>query len=149
MSTLHISDTLLDGYVALFQQLTPTDRVILLNKLTEAVTTDVPVSDSPLEQRNDRIPDVVYLPKPPNDLSLEELAGSWIDDRSAAEIVEDLRRSRTLNRCISFERAADSSGIEAARQVFGAWGNEENREDVDRMIQVIAENRMWDPTVEI
>ena len=94
MSTLRIFDTLLDGYVALFQQLTPSDQSVLLDKLTE--TTSTHSDDS--EQRNNLMRDVIYLPKPPNAPSFEELAGSWIDDRSAAEIVEDLRRSRTPNR---------------------------------------------------
>jgi hypothetical protein len=109
MSTLHISDTLLDGYVALFQQLAPSDQAILLDKLMEPTK----------------------------------------NDRSAKMTIEKLQRTQMSNQCISIERAADSSGIEAARLVFGAWASEEYREDVDQMIQVIAENRMWDPTVEI
>ena len=92
---------------------------------------------------------MVYLPKPPNAPSFEELAGSWIDDRSAEEIVADLRRSRTPNLRVSIEKAADPSGVEAARQVFGAWGGEENREDVERMIQAIAENRIWEREMQI
>ena len=148
MSTLHLSDTLLDGYIALFHQLAPRDQTILLNKLTETVSTDSANSDDS-EKRNNLIRDAIYLPKPPNAPSLEELAGSWIDDRSAEEIVADLRRSRTPNLCISIEKAADPSGVEAARQVFGAWGGEENREDVNQMIQAIAENRMWEREVQI
>jgi TRAP-type C4-dicarboxylate transport system substrate-binding protein len=109
MSTLHISDTLLDGYVVLFQQLTPTDQAILLDKLMEPTKND------------------------------------W----SAKRTFEELQHTQMSNQCISIERAADSSGIEAARQVFGAWGSEENREDVDQMILAIAENRTWDPEVEI
>ena len=53
------------------------------------------------------------------------------------------------NRRFCFEKVADPSGIEAARQVFGAWGSEENREDIDKMVQAIAENRGWDSEVEI
>jgi len=96
MSTLHLSDTLLDGYVALFHQLAPRDQTILLNKLTETASTDSANSGAS-EKRNNLIRDVVYLPKPPNAPSFEELAGSWIDDRSAEEIVADLRQSRTPN----------------------------------------------------
>jgi len=59
-------------------------------------------------------------------------------------------RSRVSEeRELRFEKIADPNGIEGAKQVFGAWGGEENREDVDRMILAIAENRMWDPNVEI
>ena len=89
MPTLHLSDTLLDGYVALFAQLEPRDQTILLNRLAKSV------------QENDNtprdIPEMYFLPKPPNAPSLEELAGSWEDERSAEEIIEDLRRSRTPN----------------------------------------------------
>ena len=111
MSTLHLSDTLLDSYVALFHQLAPRDQTILLNKLTETVSTDSANADD-TEKRNNLIrdvvfqdvvyqneghQDVVFLPEPPDDLPLEELAGSCIDDRSAEEIVADLRQSRTPN----------------------------------------------------
>ena len=89
MPTLHLSDSLLDGYVALFDQLGPRDQTILLNRLTE----------SKKENANTRknFPDKIFLPEPENALSLEELAGSWQDDRSTEEIIEDLRRSRTPN----------------------------------------------------
>ena len=124
MSTLHLSDTLLDGYVALFHQLAPRDQTILLKKLSETASTDSENTDES-EKRNNLIrdvafQDVVYLSKPPDDLPFEELAGSWIDDRSAAEIVADLRRSRTPNPCVCIEKDGDPSGVEAARQVFGA-----------------------------
>ena len=36
MSTLHLSDSILDGYVTLFRQLEPRDQTILLNKLAES-----------------------------------------------------------------------------------------------------------------
>jgi hypothetical protein len=89
MSTLHLSDTLLDGYVALFTQLGPQDQAILLNKLTESMKTDVTVPES--------VPEIYYPPKPANPHLLEELCGAWQDDRSAEEIIEDLRKSRTPN----------------------------------------------------
>jgi len=53
------------------------------------------------------------------------------------------------NRGFCFERIADPSGIEAARQIFGAWESEENKEDTDQMVQAIAENRAWNSEVEI
>jgi len=60
-----------------------------LNRLTESKK----VNDA--TRKN--FPEKIFLPEPENPLSLEELAGSWQDDRSAEEIIEDLRRSRTPN----------------------------------------------------
>ena len=37
MSTLHISESLIDDYVARFAQLAPRDQTILLNRLTETI----------------------------------------------------------------------------------------------------------------
>ena len=93
MTTLRLSDSLLDGYVALFTQLESRDQTILLNKLTKSTNRDVLVRKKP---GND-ISKVVFLPKPPNAPSFEELCGAWQDDRSAEEIIEDLRCSRTTN----------------------------------------------------
>jgi hypothetical protein len=87
MTTFSLSDSLLNDYVAMFQQLEPTEQAILLGKLTESTK----------KEPNDRFP-VYYLPKPENAPPFEELCGSWQDDRSAEEIIEDLRRSRTRNR---------------------------------------------------
>jgi len=94
MSTLHLSDSLLDGYVALFRQLEPRDQTILLNKLAESTEkrSTIPA------KRGNNIPDVYFLPKPENALTLEELAGSWGDERTAEEIVADVRASRTRAR---------------------------------------------------
>jgi len=93
MTTLHLSDSLLDGYVALFTQLEPQDQTILLNKLTESSK-----NNSVSQRRNTEIPGMYYLPEPENAKTLEELAGSWDDERTAEEIIEDLRRSRCRTR---------------------------------------------------
>ena len=90
MPTLHLSDSLLDGYVALFDQLEPQDQTILLNKLTELMKKNAATLKNGPENK-------VFLPKPANAMSLGVLAGSWEDERSAEEIIEDLRRSRTPN----------------------------------------------------
>jgi hypothetical protein len=84
MSTLSHSDSLLNDYVAMFQQLEPTEQVILLGKLN-----------------------------------------------------------------YSLEKTADPAGVEAARQICGAWGGEENREDVEQMLRAIAENRTQEREVKI
>ena len=91
MTALPLSDAILNDYVATFLQLEPQGRAILLDKLMESA------QDNPLvpKRRSGDIPGMYYLPKPPNAPSLKELAGSWEDDRTAEEIVEDLRRSRT------------------------------------------------------
>ena len=93
MTVLHLSDSLLDGYVALFTQLEPKDQTVLLNRLAESSK-----EDSAHKQRNTEIPGMYYLPEPENAKTLEELAGSWDDERSAEEIIEDLRRSRCRTR---------------------------------------------------
>lgn len=93
MSTLHLSDTLLDIYVTLFQQLEPQDQTILLNTLTGSVKKNF----SEMIDQNDKYP-VYHIPKPVDAPAFEELAGSWEDDRSADEIMEDIRQSRTRNR---------------------------------------------------
>jgi hypothetical protein len=86
MTTLRLSDPLLEVYVALFQQLEPNDQTILLDTLSKST------------KNGYNIPEMYFLPKPENALTLEELAGSWDDERSAEEIVADLRASRTRTR---------------------------------------------------
>ena len=99
MSTQHISDSLLDDYVAKFVQLEPRLQVILLNRLTESVKENATVPDN--------IPEKIFL----------------------------------------YEKTADPTGVDAARQLFGAWSGEENREDVEQMLRAIAENRMLEREV--
>jgi len=91
MSTLQLSDTLLDDYVTLFTQLEQQDQTVLLDKLMESMRRDISISKN-------RDEDFYYLPEPANPKTLEELAGAWVDDRSAEEIIADLRQSRTPNR---------------------------------------------------
>ena len=88
MSTLQLSDTLLDDYVALFRRLGAKDQATLIDKLTEAT------NGSPLDGHGKNLP-----------------AG--------------------------IEKLGDPSGEEAAWQMFGAWGAEEDQEDVERMVQAI------------
>ena len=97
MSALHHSDTLLEGYISLFYQLTPRDQEVLLDKITKPVS---------------------------------------VKSRVSGE------------RELRFEKIADPNGVEEARHVFGAWDDEENREDVDRMVLAIAENRQQYLTIE-
>jgi len=115
MSTLHLSDSLLDGYIALFSQLEPRDQTILLNKLAEST------------EKRSTIP----------------------AKRGGEEIVEDSKNSRLQIQSYNLEKEPDPSGTEAARQIFGAWGGEENRKDVEQMLQAIAENRMLERKVEL
>ena len=46
-----------------------------------------------------------------------------------------------------YEKTADPTGLEEARRIFGVWGGEENREDVEQMLRAIAENRMLEREV--
>jgi len=110
MSTLQLSDTLLNGYITLFSQLGQQDQTVLMDRLMESMRKDVAVSE-------DRSEDSYFLPKPTNPKS--------------------------------FERLADPSGVEAARQIFGAWSAEEDNEDVAQMIQAIKENRTLEREVNI
>ena len=89
MSTLQLPDALIDDYITRFLQLEPQVQTIILNKLTESVKENDFVPKG--------IPDRFFHPEPENPMTLEELAGSWQDDRSAEEIIEDLRRSRSPN----------------------------------------------------
>ena len=41
-----------------------------------------------------------------------------------------------------YEKAADPTGVEEARKLFGVWSGEENHDDVEQMLRAIAENRM-------
>jgi len=93
MPTLHLSESMIEDYIAKFAQFGPRDQVILLNRLTESVQKNATVPDS--------IPEKIFL----------------------------------------YERTADPTGADAARQLFGAWSGEENRQDVEQMLQAIAENR--------
>ena len=92
MTTLSLSDSLLNDYVAMFQRLESKDQAILLDTLAESTK-----KDSVRIDQNDKFP-VYYFPKPENAPPFEELAGSWDDERSAEEIIEDLRQSRHRTR---------------------------------------------------
>ena len=99
MPTLHLSDSLLDGYVALFAQMGLRDQAILLNRLVESIKENIVIPENPHEK--------IFL----------------------------------------YEKAADPTGVEEAKRLFGAWSGEENREDVEQMLQAIAENRMLEREV--
>ena len=49
------------------------------------------------KDQDDDVSEMYFLPEPENPRTLDELCGAWQDDRSAEEIIEDLRRSRTPN----------------------------------------------------
>ena len=108
MSTLHLSDSLLNDFVAIFTQLGQQDQAILLSKLTESMKSEVAVTE---------------------------------DTRSADEMIDDLQPSQTRNRNFRYERIADPTGVEEARQIFGAWSGSNNHDDVEQILRAIAENR--------
>ena len=68
------------------------------------------------------------------------------------KLTETVKEKTTLpknfpEKIFLYERAADPTGVDAARQLFGAWSGEENREDVEQMLRAIAENRMLEREV--
>jgi CRISPR/Cas system CMR subunit Cmr4 (Cas7 group RAMP superfamily) len=99
MSTLHLSDSQIEDYVAKFVQLAPQVQRVLLNRLTETVQENGTAPEN--------IPEKVFL----------------------------------------YEKTADPTGVEEARRLFGVWGGEENRNDVEQMLKAIAENRMLEREV--
>jgi hypothetical protein len=94
MTTLRLSDPLIEGYVALFRQLEPKDQTILLDTLTETANRNPSISN----KREGNIPGAYFLSEPENALTLEELAGCWEDERTTEVIVADLRSSRMRTR---------------------------------------------------
>ena len=92
MSTLHLSDSLLDGYVAMFRQLAPKDQTILLDAL--AGSAGKKTFTSPNGKVLVEGEDFYYLPAPPGSPSFEEVCGAWADDPEIIGIFEELHRKK-------------------------------------------------------
>ena len=66
----------------------------------------------------------------------EELCKPWREDeRSTEEIIRDIYESRTIGVNVLPRRRS-------FEELCGVWGNEEDREDVDRMVAAIHESRL-------
>jgi hypothetical protein len=78
MKAIDINTTLIDGYLQMLDNLSPSNKLDLISKLTQSVKTDI------TDRRK----------------SFYEAFGAWDSKQSAEEIIEDIRNSRTFNRKI-------------------------------------------------
>ena len=78
MKTIDINKTLIEGYLQLLNNLSPSNKLDLISKLTLSVKTDI----------TDR------------KKSFYKSFGAWESKKSAEEIINDIRNSRTFNRQI-------------------------------------------------
>lgn len=70
--------TLVDGYIGLLENLSPGDKLDLISKLTVSVKTDLTKKKS----------------------SFKKAFGAFESDKSAEEIIDEIRGSRVFNRQI-------------------------------------------------
>ena len=78
MKAIDINTTLIDGYLRLLDNLSPSNKLDLISKLTLSVKTDI--SDKKK--------------------SFYKAYGAWESKQSADQIISDIRNSRTFNRQI-------------------------------------------------
>jgi len=78
MKTIDINTTLIEGYMRLLDNLSPSNKLDLISKLTLSVKTDIS------DRKN----------------SFYKAYGAWESKQSADEIIIDIRNSRTFNRQI-------------------------------------------------
>ncbi len=78
MKSIDINNTLVEGYLRLLDNLSPSNKLDLISKLTLSVKTDI----------TDR------------KKSFYKAFGAWESKQSAEEIIESIRSSRTFNRQI-------------------------------------------------
>ena len=78
MKAIDINTTLIDGYLQLLDNLSPSNKLDLISKLTLSVKTDI----------TDR------------KKSFYKAFGAWESKQTADQIIKDIRDSRTFNRKI-------------------------------------------------
>lgn len=78
MKAIDINTTLIDGYLRLLNNLSPSNKLDLISKLTLSVKSDI----------TDR------------KKSFYKAYGAWESKQSADQIINDIRNSRTFNRQI-------------------------------------------------
>ena len=78
MKAIDVNTTLVDGYLRLLDNLSPTNKLDLISKLTLSVKTDI--SDKKK--------------------SFYKAFGAWESKQSADQIISDIHSSRTFNRQI-------------------------------------------------
>ena len=78
MRAAKTNTTIVDGYIGLLTNLSPSDKLDLISKLTELVKTDLSNKKS----------------------SFKKSFGAFESDKSAEEIIDEIRNSRISNRQI-------------------------------------------------
>jgi putative IMPACT (imprinted ancient) family translation regulator len=78
MKAQEINTTIVDGYIGLLDNLSPNDKLELISKLTDSVKTDLKNKKS----------------------SFKKAFGAFDSEKSAEEIIEEIRSSRTFTRKI-------------------------------------------------
>ena len=78
MKAQEINTTIVDGYIGLLDNLNPNDKLELISKLTDSVKTDLKNKKS----------------------SFKKAFGAFDSEKSAEEIIEEIRSSRTFTRKI-------------------------------------------------
>jgi hypothetical protein len=78
MKAIDINTTLIEGYLRLLHNLSPSNKLDLISKLTLSVKTDI------ADQKN----------------SFYQAFGAWESNQTADEIIHDIRNSRTFSRNI-------------------------------------------------
>ena len=78
METAEINTTIVDAYIGLLDNLSPSNKLDLISKLTESVKTDLNKKKS----------------------SFKESFGAFDSTKSAEEIIDEIRSSRVFNRQI-------------------------------------------------
>lgn len=78
MKTVDINTTIIDGYVQMLDNLSPSNKLDLISKLTASVKSDITNKKS----------------------SFKEAFGAFQSEKSADEIINEIRSSRTFTRQI-------------------------------------------------
>ena len=78
MKVIDINTTLIDGYLRLLDNLSPSNKLDLISKLTLSIKTDITNRKK----------------------SFYKAFGAWESKQSADEIISEIRNSRTFNRQI-------------------------------------------------
>lgn len=78
MKAIDINKTLIDGYLRMLDNLSPSNKLDLISKLTQSVKTDITDRKS----------------------SFYQAFGAWDSNQTAEEMINEIRKSRNFNRSI-------------------------------------------------
>ncbi len=76
MASIETDTTIIDGYVGLLENLSPDNKLNLISKLTESIKTDLGSKKS----------------------TIRKSFGAFISDKTAEEIIDEIRKSRLFTR---------------------------------------------------